>query len=341
MTTPADNGPNNGANTPADDDPFGYLYADGQANGATPPAQAGGYGYPGQAGGQPGVPRTSYNQVRTVGERTYGGQRGAAPGQVPLQPPYGQQQPQPGYPQPQYPAPETLQAGGYGVPPQQSYAQPAPPQRGSSRKGLLIGAVAVVGAVVIGIGVALLSDKDKDQGDGTATGPSDQVSEAPETPGEKTPGTKPSKDAEKLPKADAASGPGLALTGGASVQNTVPGAKGAGGQYVGGFNQVGASVTWTVDLPSDGDYTLFVNYAVPGKDADATLTINGKVQSRAINLKNWAGAGDGDWEKGWTNSYSWIELAKGTNSLKLSCESSNKCDAVIDQLRLAKGHVKG
>ena len=38
--TPGDNGPS----TPEDDDPFGYLYADGQARGAQPPS--GGYGYP-------------------------------------------------------------------------------------------------------------------------------------------------------------------------------------------------------------------------------------------------------------------------------------------------------
>ncbi|MDT0488350.1 carbohydrate-binding protein, partial [Streptomyces sp. DSM 41640] len=50
---------NNGASKPEDDDPFGYLYADGQAAGAQPPGQ-GGYGYPGPAA-QPGVPRTSYN----------------------------------------------------------------------------------------------------------------------------------------------------------------------------------------------------------------------------------------------------------------------------------------
>lgn len=61
MTTPANNGPNSGANKPEDDDPFGYLYADGQAAGATPPTSGGGYGYPGPTGGgqpgaQPGVP---------------------------------------------------------------------------------------------------------------------------------------------------------------------------------------------------------------------------------------------------------------------------------------------
>lgn len=120
MTTPAHNGPHGGANQPEDDDPFGYLYADGQAAGATPPGQGGGYGYPGPAvggpsGAQPGVPRTSYNQVRTVGERTYGGQRGAVP----------PQQQAPAY-QAQYQAPEALQAGGYGVPAQQQHTQQSP-----------------------------------------------------------------------------------------------------------------------------------------------------------------------------------------------------------------------
>ncbi|MGG8405408.1 CBM35 domain-containing protein [Streptomyces sp. 12297] len=340
MTTPANNGPNNGANTPEDDDPFGYLYADGQAAGATPPTHGGGYGYPGQAGAQPGVPRTSYNQVRTVGERTYGGQRG----HVPQQPAHQAPHQQPHQPQPHYQAPEAIQAGGYGVPPQQQYgqqppqySQPAPP-RGSSRKGMLIAAVAVVGAVVIGIGVALISDKGKDKGEDLSGGPADKVSEAPRTPGGKTPESKPSKKAE-MPKADAAAGTGLALSGGATVESSVPGAKGAGGQYVGGFNKVGAAVTWTVDVPETGEYTLFVNYGVPGKDADGTLTINGVVQTRAISLRNFSRAPEGDWEKGWTKSYSWIHLAKGTNALKISCESTNKCEAVIDQLRLAKGQV--
>jgi hypothetical protein len=76
---------NNGASTPEDDDPFGYLYADGQANGAQPPA--GGYGYPG-----------SVNRVRTVGERQYG--------QVPQQQTYGQ--PAYGQPNAHYAAPETV-----------------------------------------------------------------------------------------------------------------------------------------------------------------------------------------------------------------------------------------
>ncbi|WP_030210127.1 CBM35 domain-containing protein [Streptomyces sp. NRRL S-87] len=327
--TPANNGPNNGAPAADDDDPFGYLYADGKANGAVPPAQGGGYGYPGPGGQQPGVPRRSYNQVRTVGERQYGGQR-----------PVPQQQPH----QPHYPAPETLQSG-YGVPPQQSYGQ-QPPQRhapqggghggGSSRRGLLIGAVAVVGAVVIGISVAIITgNKDKDKG-ANPDAPSDKVSQAPATPGKDKDSDKDSdSDSGELPKADAASGKGLALAGGATVQNTIPGAKGKNGQYVGGFNAVGASVTWTVDVKEAGKYVLHMTYAVPGTDANATLTVNGQAQSRAINMKNWANAGAGAWDKGWTNTYSNIELNKGTNTVKVSCEQGNSCDAIIDQLWIA------
>ena len=52
-----------------DEDPFAYLYRQEGSTGAT--AQ------------QPGVPRRSYNQVRAVGERQYGG----APPQAPAAPP--------------------------------------------------------------------------------------------------------------------------------------------------------------------------------------------------------------------------------------------------------------
>ncbi|MFE2476664.1 CBM35 domain-containing protein [Streptomyces sp. NPDC059389] len=343
MTTPANHGPNSGANKPEDDDPFGYLYADGQAAGATPPPPGGGYGYPGptvggQPGVQPGVPRTSYNQVRTVGERTYGGQRGA---QVP------QQQQPPGY-QAQYQAPEALQAGGYGVPPQQGQstaAIPAPSGHGgsggsggSSRKGMLIAAVAVVAAVAIGIGAAVaFGDKDKDKNDkgNTAGG---QQSAQPQNSTSSQPS--PSQSAEApLPKADA-SGAGMSLTGGAHLEGTVPGAKSAGGQYVAGFNAPGAALTWTVDVPAAGDYTVFVNYGVPGKDAKATLTVNGQSPTQSLNLSNFAKAGAGAWDKGWTRTFAWISLKKGTNTMKISCEAGDQCDAVFDQLDLGRGHVK-
>ncbi|MCX5586065.1 CBM35 domain-containing protein [Streptomyces erythrochromogenes] len=343
MTTPANNGPHGGANKPEDDDPFGYLYEDGQAAGATPPASGGGYGYPGGAvgghpGAQPGVPRTSHHQVRTVGDRRNGGQRGPVP-----------QQQSPGY-QAQYQAPEALQAGGYGVP-----QQPQSPQHqtqtigqagghgghgggGSSRRGLLIAAVAVVGAVVIGIGAALaFGDKGKAEDKGNDTANGGQQSAAPKDPASPTPSTKPSQ--APLPKGEAA-GAGMVLTGGAKLDSTVPGSKSSGGQYVAGFNQPGAALTWTVDVPEAGDYTLFVNYGVPGKDGKATLTVNGQTPTQGLNLANFAKAADGAWDKGWTRTYAWITLKKGSNAMKISCEPGNQCDVIFDQLELASGHTK-
>ncbi|MCB5178860.1 carbohydrate-binding protein [Streptomyces antimicrobicus] len=339
MTTPANNGRNGGANQPEDDDPFGYLYADGQAGGATPPPPGGGYGYPGPTvgghpGGQPGVPRTSYNQVRTVGERTYGGQRGQVP---------AQQQPQ-GY-QPQYPAPETLQAGGYGVPPQGGpapQAQPLPRSghgggTSSSRRGMLIAAVAVVAAVAIGIGAALAfggdKDKDKDKGAQNQAGGGQTPSAAPKDP-TAAPSTSASPEAP-LPKADA-SGTGFSLAGGASPQSTIKGAKGGNGLYVGGLNNPGASVTWTLDVPKAGTYKLKMTYGVPGKDAEMSFRLNDATDLRKINMKNFAKAAPGDWEKGWTNTWVQVDLKQGSNTVRISCEPGNSCDVNLDQLWLER-----
>jgi hypothetical protein len=336
---------NDGASTPEDDDPFGYLYEDGQAGGAQQRRQ-GGYGYPGPAA-QPGVPRTSYNQVRTVGERQYG----QPPQQVPPQGQYGQpQQPgqgqqgpygqQPGYgqqaaygaPSPHYAAPET-QPGG---PVRQG---PPPPSRGRSggpnTRGLLIAAVAVVAAVVIGITVALLTSgggDDKNEAGGSSTAPNTGTSQQPSTqPSQKAP----TKD-DPLPKQDAAT---LQLGAPAVAAKDVPGAKGQGGVYV-SMPGPGASATWTVDVPKKGAYTLSVNYGVPGKDATMSVFVNDQ-DRRSINMKNFANAPAGDWSKGWTNTYIYVDLHEGSNTLKISCEQGDQCGVNLDQVQLKAGHVGG
>ncbi|WP_438292540.1 CBM35 domain-containing protein [Streptomyces sp. HUAS TT7] len=329
MTTPG----NNGANTPEDDDPFGYLYEDGQAAGANPPRAGGGYGYPGPTVGQqqPGVPRTSYNQVRTVGQRQYG--------QIPQQQYQGppqQQGPSPqqqyGQPTAQYAAPETYPGG---APPRQG---PPPQQtggggRGPNTKGLLIGAVAVVAAVVIGIAVALASNSgDKDKKDDTAN-PGKSSSGQPSQQPSADPSASASAPAE-LPKDDAAT---LTLGGSAQVGTNVPGAKGTGGAFVGNFNNVGASVTWKPNVPKAGQYKLNLQYGIPGVDANATITINGKAESRAMNMKNFAGSPAGDWAKGWQKTYAIVQLNKGVNEIKLSCEQGNQCNANLDQFWLTPG----
>ncbi|MFI6008108.1 carbohydrate-binding protein [Streptomyces sp. NPDC051243] len=313
---------NNGASTPEDDDPFGYLYADGQANGAQPPS--GGYGYP-----------NSVNRVRAVGQRQYGQQQAAAPhGQMP------QQQGAYGQPNAHYAAPETFPGGAPTAQQQSAYSggsgSGAGRGGGPNTKGLLIGAIAVVAAVVIGISVAILGGDDD---------PGDKTDDAGATPTQSQQSTTPSPSnsnsaaaEDDLPTIDAKA---LALGGTAALASDIKGAQADGGVYVNGFNAVGSSVTWTVsDIPKSGKYTVFVGYSVPGKDQNATLTVNDTPSDSPVDLKNWANGPEGDYEKGWTKTYNWIQLNKGTNTIKLSCEQGNQCDALLDQMWLVKGWYK-
>ncbi|MGW1188557.1 CBM35 domain-containing protein [Streptomyces sp. NPDC002559] len=317
---------NNGENKPEDDDPFGYLYEDGQAAGAQPPRQ-GGYGYPGPAAQQPGVPRTSYNQVRTVGERQYGQQ------QVPQQPGYGPQQAY-GRPNAQYAAPETypgaataVQQGGHGR------AGGPSGKGGPNTKGLLIGAVAVVLVVLIGIGAALISgdgkDKKKDEATSSA-GPGAEVEESPK------PKQSASSEAPvELPKQDAAT---LKLGGSAVVSQSIKGAEGPNGSYVTGLNEVGSSVTWNAAMKEEGKYRLTVRYAIPAKDANATLTVNGKPNSQPIGLKNFIHSSDSNWEKNWQTTWAPVDLVKGENEVSISCQEGNQCDVILDWLKVTPAH---
>ncbi|MEU4088875.1 CBM35 domain-containing protein [Streptomyces aureus] len=316
---------NNGASTPEEDDPFGYLYADGQANGATPPSGGGGYGYPG-----------SVNRVRAVGERRYGQQaaQGSYGQQTAPTAPYGQVPQQGGHGQPNahYGAPETVPGGAQTArTPMPGHGDGGGRGRGPNTKGLLIGAIAVVAAVVIGISVAMMGggdgDKKDDKADPTPTtaqsaSPTDSETKSSDTPAE-------------LPKIDAKA---LKLGDGVTTASDVQGAKADGGVYVTGFNHVGATIVWSVSgIEKAGKYSLNVNYGVPGKDADATLTVNGTAQDRPLNLKNFAKAAEGDAQKGWTNTWADITLNKGTNTIQISCADGNQCDANFDQFWLESG----
>lgn len=347
---------NDGASKPEDDDPFGYLYEDGQAAAAAQGRQ-GGYGYPGPAA-QPGVPRTSYNQVRTVGERQYGQQavppqarQGGYgyPGPAAQQQPgygqsggqqgYGQQGGQPGYGQSGYgQQAQYQQQGQYGAPAAQpdggSPTRQVPAQRGGGRgrgpntKVLLIGAVAVVAAVVIGITIAL-SSSGGDKKDDAA--PSGQPSAAQSQQPSGQPSDKGDAPVAKLPKQDAAT---LELGGGAALAKDVTGAEGADGAYVTGFNAVGSSVTWTADMDKAGPYALSVRYAVPAKDMNATLTVNGKANSSPINLSNFIKSSDPDPAKNWQTTWAPVSLQQGKNTIKISCENGNQCDVLLDWLEV-------
>ncbi|MFI6704554.1 CBM35 domain-containing protein [Streptomyces sp. NPDC050509] len=320
---------NNGANKPEDDDPFGYLYEDGQAAAGAGQRRQGGYGYPGPAT-QPGVPRTSYNQVRTVGERQYGQQ--AVP---PQQAAYGQQQ-----------AYGQAPPHGQQAPPQQYGATTAqvPAQRrggrgsggGPNTRGLLIGAIAVVAVVVIGITAALLSSNDDNDNDAQPSDPGASVEQsadpsAPASGKDEENGGDKAADGIELPKQDAAT---LKLGPPAALATDIDGAEGTNGSYVTGFNAVGASVTWTADIKEAGNYALSVRYAIPAKDANATLTVNGKANNSPLGLKNFIKSDDPDLSKNWQTTWAPVELQAGKNTLKISCEQGNQCDAILDWLEV-------
>ncbi|MCD9878176.1 CBM35 domain-containing protein [Streptomyces guryensis] len=128
------------------------------------------------------------------------------------------------------------------------------------------------------------------------------------------------------------------LAGGATRASDVKGAQSSDGGYVTGLNQAGASITWTFDgIPKAGKYSVYVGYSVPGKDGNATLTFNGTPSTYPVKLKNWTGATAGDYEKGWTTTYNYVELKQGPNTVSVSCGQGNQCDALIDRLWLVEG----
>ncbi|MGW2599882.1 carbohydrate-binding protein [Streptomyces klenkii] len=303
---------NNGTGTPESEDPFAHLYRSegGGSNESAPTAP------------QPGVPRTSYNQVRTVGSRQYGPRQ--------PQPPHASQ------PAPHYAAPETLPGGA-------APRQPAPTGHGGGsrpkRTGLLVAAIAVVAVVAGGITAAMLTNSgtSDDQGSNqAATGgeqkdPQGEDKKSSKDPDKKKEPNNPSA-VGKL-KRDASS---LKLVGSATTAKDTPGAKAANGAYV-VVNQEGAGIEWEVDVPSGGDYRLYANYGVPGTDNALSVTTNGDKSDRPIGMKNYGNAKPGEWVNFWVNTWSLVTLKEGKNTIKLSCEPGNKCDVHIDQVWLQPG----
>lgn len=305
-----------GANTPpADDDPFAHLYRPeggaaaapgaGQVDGAAPPMPTA------------GVPRTSYTQVRPVGERTFGG----APSQMQSQQGYG-------YPNgnAHYAAPETYGGPPQGPPPGYDDYDDRPRRggHGGGRNGVVLGAIAIVVTVAVAIGAAMYFGGD-DEPDDKAGGQSPTAQES------KDGGDKPKKPGA-LPKADAEK---LQLSGSAALAGDVKGAPSKSGQYVAGINQAGSSAGWTVQVPKAGQYYFYADYGVPGKDQELTVSVNGEAQTRPMNMGNFGNAKPGDWET-WTNTYSIVQLKKGTNELKLSCEDASKCEVNIAAYEIRK-----
>jgi hypothetical protein len=320
--------------TPENDDPFGYLYR-----------SEGGGEQPDPAGGQPRTPRTSYNQVQRVGERRVpqGGPH-QNPRAYPNQPPAGGY----GYPPQQAAQPQARQPYGQGQ--NQGYGSrehaaphqqpPGGGRRGGpdapNRKGLLIGAVAVVAAVAVGIAFAMTNssgdDNDKKAG-GQPSASAPVTSAAPTTTQASESPTPAPFDSKKV---DATT---LTLAGGAQQSSEWSGAGTADGTYVDHLTGVGASVLWTVSVPEDGSYTFFISYGNAGEDATLTLGVNGTPRAKAVNLQNYGHYTE--WDKAWSNhTYQWVDLHKGANTLSLTCAPGNQCGVNLEQVWLKQGQVE-
>ncbi|NEC78422.1 carbohydrate-binding protein, partial [Streptomyces sp. SID7958] len=210
--------------------------------------------------------------------------------------------------------------------------------RGPNTKGLLIGAIAVVAAVVIGIGVAMIGGDDDDKG-GDEAGATPTQSQTQSS--EPSPSASDGDDDEETFASPTIDAKALRLDGGAALASDVEGAQSDGGIYVTNLNQPGSRVTWTVDgIPKDGAYTVFVSYSTAGEAQSMTLTVNGKEFGNKLNMDNFTGAEDGDFAKGWTKTFAWPTLNKGTNTISVSCNDGDKCNVLLDQLYIKEGQVK-
>ncbi|WP_431780986.1 carbohydrate-binding protein [Streptomyces chumphonensis] len=331
----------NGTTPPEGDDPFGYLYRqEGGAPGAAP---------------QQGVPRTSYQQVRPVGERRYGTPQGAPggtggygyPPQNPQAAPGGtggygyppQASPEAAYPNAHYAAPET-QPGGRAATRGAGRTGPAGHGGGGGqrRNGLLIAALAVVGAVLVGVGAAVAfsgDDNDKAGANSAADGDRQPGSDEPEPKDDDPKKDEDGEDGQdgeaELPTEDASS---LRLDNGPVVAGDIPGSRAEDGKYVAGLNKPGATVTWTTEVPEAGTYRLYYGYTVPGKDMKLSLQVNDAPKPQNVNFKNFAKGPKNDWEKSWTHTYGEVRVEEGTNTFRLTCAEGDSCDVAVDQVWL-------
>jgi hypothetical protein len=306
---------------PEDDDPFAYLYRGDGADGSAAP----------ETTPMPGVPRTSYHQATQVGRTQYGQQQQSQQPQLPHQDqPTAQYTPPPyGAPQQQGPSPYQASPGGPQgqQPPGGRAGARAASGSGRNGRGVMIGTIAVGVAVAIGIGIAVFNSgpaKNTAAG-GTTTAPAAagpaSASNSATASASATIGT--------VPPADAAT---MSLSGGAKQNNNHKNALGAGGNFVDGMTTVGASVTWTVNAPAAGSYSLWVRYAnATGKDAQAATTVNQKPLSMPFDLKDYGS--NGSWDD-WFSSYRTVALKQGQNTIALSCAAGASCAFNLDQFAL-------
>ncbi|MFJ1703574.1 hypothetical protein [Kitasatospora sp. NPDC088346] len=254
-------------------------------------------------------PRSAYSRPMEVGRAQYG-----APAAAPTQQ----------FPQPPQPA---------SVPQQSRYAERSRPQPGDDRPGggrgkaAVIGAVAVIAAVAVGAGIAL-STGDADgksgaKGTQSSAPAAAQSSAAPPA----SPAASPSPTADGNPIADASKLQGQ----NAQAGNSVKGAISADGGYL--TLQAGSSVTWTISVPTAGQYKLWLHFNNSVADLPATVTVNGAEHQGGVTLKNY-GKGGTDPERSWFSTNIWPQMQAGTNTVTVTIPAGGGGSVLLDQVAL-------
>ncbi|PYC85425.1 hypothetical protein C7C46_06705 [Streptomyces tateyamensis] len=269
--------------TPQEEDPFGYLYR--PAEGEDPAVQ----------------PRTAYRPME-VGRAQYGQQA------------YGLQPPRPQAAHPPRPGAEATTE----LPHQQPrYAERSRPQPGEVEprgrgKAPVFGVVAVVAAIAIGSGIALSGNDGKaknEAGPGPAPSAGHASSSAPSSPS----------PAASAPSSTGAPGNGFldaskAQAQGAQLAATVKGAISADGSYL--TLQQGTSATWTVTVPTAGQYKFWIHYSNNGEAVKTAVTVNGQDHPGGTTFKSWSKGGDQS--QSWSYTNIWPQLQAGTNAITVS-----------------------
>ncbi|WP_168220745.1 hypothetical protein [Streptomyces sp. RFCAC02] len=305
-----------GAGTPDEgDDPFAYLYR--PADGSAPQRQ---------------TPRQpSYNQVRPVGERTFGGQQGGygypPQQQRPQTPPNG------AGPDARYAAPETqAMPGGPRHTPPPAGRRGAPPPR---RNGLLIGAIAVACAVLLGvIGAIAFSgggDEDDRAGDDPTTAPSDTGGDG--QGGDDEPSDEPTEDEDEAGELPTAGRENLQVSG-AGWEDSVENASSDDGSYIALHNAKNSTITWSFELDGEplDQYWFYVSYSAVSDGQSLSFSVNGEQRDDAVDLKDWA-TGSDEWADSWVKTFNYVNLQEGENTIQMTC--SDSCDVLIDRVWLS------
>ncbi|WP_157536367.1 carbohydrate-binding protein [Kitasatospora mediocidica] len=320
MTDGSSGAPENGAGGPAqEDDPFAYLYRPAEGEGGAERA--------------PVAPRNAYTRPMEVGRAQYGQQ------------PQHQQQPYQQYPQqaqqqqqrqqpyrPQGPgAEQTTQ-----LPQQSRYAERSRPLPGEDTprgrgKGPVIGVVAVVAAIAIGSGIALSGNdaKDKTAGGHPAAGSGSTHASAPGTPGSSASSSSPSASASPSGSTGSVLDASKAQAQNAPSANTIKGAVSSDGSYL--TLQAGSSVSWTVTVPTAGQYKFWLHFNNSGDPVKAAVAVNGTDRSGGVTFKNY-GAKGADPTQSWYSTNIWPDLQAGTNTLTVSAPSGGS--VLVDQVAI-------